>query len=71
MKKIRIVSVELNPGKHTASLATTTFELEVVPALCNPMNNMHGGAVATLGKSKGSKPHMRHAGTTANTLLLG
>lgn len=47
MSSINIVSV-LFPQSPSTTLATTIFELIVNPPLCNPMGNMHGGAVATL-----------------------
>ncbi|KAF2159417.1 hypothetical protein M409DRAFT_30167 [Zasmidium cellare ATCC 36951] len=53
MKSLHIISASVslpnpNPPQASSTLATTTFALPVVPALCNPMGNMHGGAVATL-----------------------
>lgn len=50
MYSLNLISVHAQSPKDpsSASLATTIFELTVIPQLCNPMNNMHGGAVATL-----------------------
>lgn len=47
MSSIDIVSASF-PQSPSTTLATTIFELTVSPPLCNPMGNMHGGAVATL-----------------------
>ncbi|KAK4502192.1 hypothetical protein PRZ48_005617 [Zasmidium cellare] len=48
MKAIHVTSVSLQHPAPSSTLATSTFELVVIPPLCNPMGNMHGGAVATL-----------------------
>lgn len=53
MRKIRLVSAEAAPSSGPSSAddpwqARAVFELEVLPEMCNPMDNMHGGAVATI-----------------------
>ena len=48
MYGLKVVDARRVPEAERGPEATATFELEVIPALCNPMGNMHGGAVATL-----------------------
>ena len=52
MNSIKIISADQNPDGDSQTsdptLARAVFLLEVVPGLCNPMQNMHGGAVALL-----------------------
>lgn len=53
MRNIRIVAAEgksSSPGEWTAR---AIFELEVLPELCNPINTLHGGATALVGKTHG------------------
>lgn len=47
MRTIRVLSASAStttPGE----LAHATFTLPILPIFCNPMGNMHGGAVALL-----------------------
>ena len=47
MQHPRVVSAEPATTAPTAPYLTrSTFEVVIVPGLCNPMGNMHGGAVA-------------------------
>ncbi|KAF2762879.1 hypothetical protein EJ05DRAFT_495730 [Pseudovirgaria hyperparasitica] len=59
MRHIRIISTSLSPSSsssspgvddmsYPATVATAKFTLLTIPALCNPMSRMHGGAVALL-----------------------
>lgn len=48
MRNIRVISAESAPSSQDGWTARALFELEAVPALCNPMENMHGGAVALI-----------------------
>lgn len=48
MSVIHVTSASRNDVKGKGDEAEATFELEVVPQLCNPLDNMHGGAMALL-----------------------
>lgn len=48
MYGLKVIDARKVPQAERGPEATATFELEVTPDLCNPMGNMHGGAVATL-----------------------
>ena len=48
MRSIRIKSARAKQTKDDDFEAICTYELEAVPALCNPIERMHGGAVALL-----------------------
>ncbi|KAJ6195928.1 HotDog domain-containing protein [Bipolaris maydis] len=45
---MHVISASRNDVEGKGNEAEATFELEVIPQLCNPMNNMHGGAMALL-----------------------
>ena len=45
MRSLQVVSAE---AREDSREATVVFELEAVPALCNPMGRLHGGAVALI-----------------------
>jgi acyl-coenzyme A thioesterase PaaI-like protein len=49
MRAIRVVDASVSSGQGDKE-ATAIFELDVVPELCNPMDRLHGGAMALLGK---------------------
>ncbi|KAF5850474.1 hypothetical protein GGP41_002713 [Bipolaris sorokiniana] len=48
MSVIHVTSASRNDAEGKGNEAEAIFELEVIPQLCNPMNNMHGGAMALL-----------------------
>lgn len=48
MRVIRVMSASQSTTEGKGKEAKATFELEVIPELCNPMNRMHGGAMALL-----------------------
>lgn len=48
MRAIRVTSARRYSTEGEDKEAEATFELEVVPGLCNPMDRMHGGAMALL-----------------------
>lgn len=51
MRHLRIVSAEATPqapDSTTDWLCSALFEFDVAPQFCNPMQNMHGGAVGLL-----------------------
>lgn len=47
MRTIRVASATSSTSLGS-ELAHCVFHLEILPAFCNPMGNMHGGAVALL-----------------------
>ncbi|KAH7064053.1 HotDog domain-containing protein [Paraphoma chrysanthemicola] len=48
MRAIRVISASESTSEGEAEGTKVDFELEVVPELCNPMDRMHGGAMALL-----------------------
>lgn len=48
MKSITVISARAKQSPQDDFEAMCTFELEAVPGLCNPIEVMHGGAVALL-----------------------
>ncbi len=48
MQSIKILSAEATAPLTAGMAARCVFELEVLPAFCNRMGNMHGGCVALL-----------------------
>lgn len=64
MRAIRVTSASQSSAEGEDDEAKATFELEVVPGLCNPMNMMHGGAMALLADmttTMTAAPIARHA----------
>ena len=47
MRSIRLTSAKRTPAEDGME-AVVSFELVVPSELCNPMDRMHGGAMATL-----------------------
>jgi hypothetical protein len=47
MRSIRVMSAKRTAAEDGME-ASVSFELTVPPGLCNPMDRMHGGAMATL-----------------------
>lgn len=47
MRTIRVLSAS-GSSSCSGELAHATFLLPIIPSFCNPMSNMHGGAVALL-----------------------
>lgn len=48
MRNIRVLAADTVPSKDDEWMVKVVFEVNVVQQLCNPMHNMHGGAVALL-----------------------
>lgn len=49
MRNTQVISAErARSADEQGWLSKAVFEVRAVPGLCNPMNNMHGGAVALL-----------------------
>lgn len=47
MRNIRVIAAESAPSETPHEWASrAVFDVDVVPELCNPMKNMHGGAVS-------------------------
>ena len=76
---MRTISVHSASASSTsgAELAHCVFHLRVLPAFCNPMGNMHGGAVAlladmatTMATAPASQPGWWEFGGVSRTLQV-
>lgn len=48
MRSITVLSARAKDGPEDDFEAICTFEIQAIPGLCNPIEVMHGGAVALL-----------------------